>query len=102
MSVYKYLDLSTAHVTELEMGALNSRPETGVSNGLPRHIPHEYGAWMHVPEEDPMSGDEDEEARTEAYPSIQRCIEFARDHDCFWINFDQDAEIDPALPTHDW
>lgn len=108
MTVYKYLDLSTAHITQEEMEAL-SVGQDGDSGGLPRHIPHKYGTWMQVPwpfGQLPPTGflgpDPEDGARAEEYPNVQRCIELARERECFWINFDQDADREEGLPTFDW
>jgi hypothetical protein len=102
MPVYKYLDLSTAHVTEAEMDAINAR-FGDVDDETPRVIPHDYGAWVNVPEQQIV--DEDSEfyaALAERYPNVAACLERARALECLWINFDQDASTHDGLPTYDW
>jgi hypothetical protein len=93
--IYHYLDLSTAHLTEAECEALTySR-----SQAAPRCIDHEYGYWVHVPAaEDDEAGEE----RAVEYPNLQAVIEYARRHQCNWINFDVDAAIVATLSTFDW
>lgn len=95
MPVFKYLDLSTAHVTEPEMEAINERL-AAIDEATPRVIPHDYGAWVNV-----MEG-EDEPALIERYPNLAACLDKARERDCKWINFDQDADTHDGLPTFDW
>lgn len=98
MTVYSYLDLSTAHLTEGEMDAvahnLPDRDDTG-----PRIIRHEYGAWVNVP-----SGWDDAEKAELArlYPNLAACIEHARSLGCLWINFDQDGDTIADLPAFEW
>lgn len=100
MPIYKYLDLSTGHLSEYEMEAVMANladlPEAG-----PRVIPHDYGAWVNV--EEPTEDSEERDAMIAGrYPSLWKCFQFARAFDCNWINFDQDAEFEEGLPTHDW
>jgi hypothetical protein len=61
LPIYRYLDLSTAHVTENECTALTSSSR---SEALPRCIEHEYGVWVHVP-----AADDDEDCADEGEPS---------------------------------
>jgi hypothetical protein len=106
MSVYKYLDLSTSHLTEAEMDAVSERL-AAIDEATPRVITHEYGAWVNVPElvtSDDMREDRveslDELAKT--CPNLAACLQLARQIDCKWINFDQDAEERSDLPRFEW
>lgn len=93
MATYSYLDLSTGHLRQDEL----SLAECGCV--FTRVIRHEYGAWVAVPE---GSDDcEDGERRKEA-PSLQACIERAREYGCRWINFDRDGDREPRLPYFEW
>lgn len=96
MAIYNYLDLSTGHITEREARELDSTGD-GLLCGS-RVIPHDYGAWVHVPEPDA----EDDAERREAYPNLQNCIEHARKHGAMWINFDQDGDKEDELPSFEW
>lgn len=101
MPVHKYLDLSTAHLTESDAKALEPYG-MGDLDHSPRVIDHGYGAWVNVPDIDGPDDDEDAQALRDSYPSLAICIEKARQLDCTWINFDRDAPTEEGLPTHDW
>jgi hypothetical protein len=100
MPVYSYLDLSTAHVTEAEMDAVNGR-FADVDDNTPRVIVHEYGAWVNVQPGWRASSDTADEFCAR-YPNVARCLERAIELDCNWINFDRDADQDDVLPTYEW
>jgi hypothetical protein len=93
--IYKYLDLTTAHLPEEEMQQIATAP--------PRVIPHEYGAWVNVQHDDT---DEVDEQFTEdgTFPVLAAIVKYARelDDDINWINFDRDGEPIDGLPTFDW
>jgi hypothetical protein len=91
MPVHRYLDLSTSHLTRIEN-----------RDGLPRVIPHEYGAWVHASTITEDSDLEDHTALAKTRPNLAACIAKAREYDCYWINFDADAEQDDSLPTFEW
>jgi hypothetical protein len=97
--VAKYLDISTAHLTAAEMEAVNAR-FADVDEATPRVIPHDYGAWVNVP--DLAFRPDADDAIVEHYPAVAACLKRARELDCTWINFDQDAGQDDVLPTHEW
>lgn len=96
--VFQYLDLSTGHLTEAEMNVVNAR-FAGDDDDTPRVIAHEYGAWVNVQQ---VGTTYDEATFAANYPNIAACINRARELDCNWINFDQDAGYDGALPTYEW
>lgn len=98
--VYRYLDLSTAHLTEAEMDAVNARL-AAIDDETPRVIVHEYGAWVNVTTDEAVD-EQAEAALAAAYPNLAACIKHARELGCWWINFDQDAGADGALPTYEW
>jgi hypothetical protein len=109
MPVYHYLDLSTSHLTEEEANEVcggHCAPFAfGDLEHSPRVVDHEYGAWVNVPTLLGQGGswsEEDTEALESSRPNLAACIACARELDCTWINFDQDAERDPELPTFDW
>jgi hypothetical protein len=109
MPVYRYLDLSIRHLTEGEAneicgGHCAPFPFTGLARS-PRVIAHESGAWVQLPARECEGGDWgdlDAETLLSTRPNLALCFESAWELDCNWINFDQDAERDPDLPTFDW
>lgn len=98
MPVFRYLDLSTAHLTEAEMCAVEA-DFPALDDAGPRVIVHEYGAWVNVAS-DPEAVEPPDFA--EHYPNVIACLRRARELDCEWINFDRDAQADEALPTYNW
>jgi hypothetical protein len=110
MPVYRYLDLSIEHLTEREADELCGSGPTGVYvmgdlDHSPRVIAHESGAWVQLPARECEGGDWgdlDAETLLSTRPNLALCFERAWELDCNWINFDQDAERDPDLPTFDW
>lgn len=106
MPIYRYLDLSTGHLSEEEANEVcggHCAPfPFGDLEHSPRVIGHEYGAWVHVPEIAEQTDEEDTAALEKSRPNLAACLARARALDCNWINFDQDAGRDPELPTFDW
>ena len=93
LPIYKYLDISTAHIT----------PET--DEFLWKQLGDEYselivyrkirGYFINVPdlfdlEEMAMPSD------------LRKCLEFAIKHNCFWLVLDGDAEVIDELETYEW
>jgi hypothetical protein len=101
MPVCHYLDLTTAHVTEREWEAIAANWPALDDSG-PRVIKHDYGAWVNVRDFDEDGDQHDEAILREHYPNFMRCHDRARELDCAWINFDQDAPHEPDLPIHEW
>jgi hypothetical protein len=97
--VFKFLDLTTSHVTEAEMNAL-SAGFSDFDEPHPRVVAHEYGAWLNVWEID--SWVEEEKVFAEAYPNIGACLRRARELGCVWINFDQDGHFETDLRRYEW
>jgi hypothetical protein len=92
MATHSYLDLSTGHLRREDISLAESS-----SAAATRVVPHQYGVWIAVPEDD----DEDENRRSTT-PSLQACLEFARQANCSWINFDSDGDREAELPFYDW
>jgi hypothetical protein len=98
MTIRKFLDLSTCHLTA---GDAMRLPELEVY-GL-RIQPHDYGWFVSVPQ------DPEERAiaiktatATGLSDAFVTCIAYAAARDCWWINFDSDGDTDSALPVFDW
>lgn len=100
MPVYRYLDLSPSHITGAEYAAIEERL-SDLECESPRVITHEFGAWVNVYELDAVDDDAPIEL-AERYPNLAACLDKARELDCNWINFDQDASCHEGLPTVDW
>lgn len=90
MEITKMLTLSTAHIPEDVAKSLETEPETD-NFGLSVY-PFDYGFWIHVPHEIPVS----------LPPSLAACLRLAKENGCTWLQLDQDAEPLDDLPVYDW
>ena len=98
--IARYLDLSTAHLTEHEA----RHAADHLSSSGPRVIGHEYGLWVHVSQEAPELFEQDMQHLQEEFPNLLAVIRYARAQgpDVFWVNFDADGECCKGLLVHDW
>jgi hypothetical protein len=98
-NVRKFLDLSTAHLTEemrIELHCLYLREGNLASDalhGVTIH-PMEYGGLMYVPEDPEEHAREQEDGVDGVLLHIQM---YARRHGCDYVLFDGDARTDDAL-----
>lgn len=96
MSICRYLDCSTSHITESEADELRT--------GGIEHIvadDYEYGWWVWVPPARYV--DEDERADlTAAAPRLLALIDHARAQGCEHLRLDADAGVLDGLPTFEW
>jgi hypothetical protein len=98
-NVRKFLDLSTAHLTEdmrIELECLYLREGNlaeGTLHGIVIH-PTEVGGLMYVPERPEDEARNQEDGVDGLLLSIQL---YARRHGCDYVLFDRDAEVDAAL-----
>lgn len=88
--VRKFLDLSTAHLSREDTEALDSFAEEGSTKG-PLTSATPYGWFMYASEEPEIDPD--------LTPNLLKIVEYARKHDCVYVLFDADAEVDEALPV---
>jgi hypothetical protein len=95
MPVFKYLDLSTSHLTQAEM-------ESIATNGSCRAIPHEYGAWVSVATDKESLQEDLKELPLNGFSNLAACLRFAAAKRCAWINFDQDADREAGLKEFNW
>lgn len=97
-AVKQYLDASTGHLPEGERRMLADEAEAieadslTRSGGMPRVIAHRWGWWVNVQHDDPD--------RPKDMPALCAVLDFARKHECWWINFDADAEVVDGLPVY--
>ncbi len=96
--VHPFLDGSSAHLTPSDADLISN----GVSsNQMGRIIPHEYGWFIHVSLDD--SEEQDQGYRDAGYSeTFITLLTYARTHNCWWINLDQDADVIPGLAIYSW
>jgi hypothetical protein len=85
--IHRYLDCSTAHLTEATMDALSADQVEGVV-AMP-YPP--YGVFVSIPDDEDVEIPED----------LRQVLAFARANDCLLIRFDHDGD-DVDLPVYDW
>ena len=124
MSVYTYLEVSTAHVTEREMriltaaarlwdleaeaitsrwprralARLRSRVDRRAEWGVPIAVDYRYGVWLTVPGDD----DPDAAVRLSHLPNVAAVLTYARELKVPLVRLDSDGDPDPALALFEW
>lgn len=93
-NIRKFLNLSTAHVTEDTAKVLDHLP------GIPDHwsqwvvgTDNTYGWWIWAGQEDGLD---------DLPEDLRGCVDLAKQHDCDWILFDRDVEPIDQLPRYEW
>ena len=94
--VYKYLECSTAHLTQADCEALDEHPEGIVC------YPYEEGAWVYVGGPHTSKGGVNIDKIEKMLPSLAACMRKARTLGCTDIKFDRDGEEHDDLPTYEW
>jgi hypothetical protein len=97
MAIEKYLDLSTAHLTDEDRKILEGPYPFGDYG--PRLAVHEYGWICYLGEDGQFGEDADQAGMSQHFVNIVR---YAIGHGCSLINFDQDGPEIEELPTFEW
>lgn len=102
MAVYRYLDVSTCHVTQKDMELLLVQGER--SDGLNvLAYPYDYGAFIPLSSDPDLVAEFEERARERGYSeSFFKLIQYARDNELRMVNLDADGDEIEGLDTHDW
>lgn len=92
MIKYTMLDLSTCHITKETNDALLAEKIRDVVY----YQKPGYGFFVHIPEclEDVEDGD--------IPVDLFKCLVYALENGCDWINFDCDGEMENKLPRYIW
>lgn len=88
MTIINMLDLSTAHISKGTIYKL----EKAARYGALYVIPHQYGYFVYVPDDEEPETPED----------LKAIFKFAKSKNCSWIKLDCDAVEYKELPTYDW
>ena len=97
--VMQYLDVSTGHLPRRERSELDAAAAVSAGwhrrygEGWPRVIGHTYGWWVNVQIDEPE--------RPADMPALNATLDFARQHNCQWINFDADAGTVDELEVYE-
>lgn len=106
--VHTFLDASTGHITSKDNDILRwwaKRELADSFNAAPyRTIGHTYGYFVHVPQGEAIERRQTErvaraEGLSDAFFALQQ---YAREHGCWWINLDRDADLIEGLPSFTW
>lgn len=101
--INQFLDLSTKYMTREDSKKLAVAEIEGVEFSKPRVIPHEYGWFVNVQPDQEIFDEHVESLKKLGFSAaFIDVLTFARKHECWWINFDQDGEDEEGLPTFEW
>lgn len=96
MSVSRYLDCSTGHLSAAEADRLR----TG-DHDHPVVIDHEYGWWVWVPPTEDITVEDDRTFRAE-FPTLAAILDRARRSGCRYVCLDADGDkLTGELPMYD-
>lgn len=85
--IFKYMDLSTGHISHQTAEWLDENPE-----GIIMYPKGEYGWFIHVSEET------DEQVPAD----LAKVLKFAQKKNCAWLVLDRDGESIDELEKFDW
>lgn len=94
LPIYKYLDISTAHITKKTDMFLNRQAKFDYYSPLIVYK-KECGYFINVP-------DDLDEMEMHLPNDLVECLGFAKKHDCYWLVLDGGAEIIDELKTYEW
>ena len=93
LPIYKYLDISTAHITK-ETDEFLKRESENEYGELVVHKKY-CGYFINIPDKYDLE-------YIKIPSDLRRCIEFAIKHDCYWLVLDCDAKVIDELETYEW
>jgi hypothetical protein len=98
--ICKYLDVSSGHIMEEDMYLLDFDGRARLEHEIIA-VPHEYGAWIHAMQN---AAQDNYNALREAgfSDAFVNVLEFARKHECVWINIDAGGVIHRDLDWCEW
>jgi len=98
MSINKYLDASTAHITREDNSLLQ---QTETSEGVPGCYvyPYDCGYFISVYPDAPSEEEKKESGFSESFFKV---LEYARKNGCTVLRLDADGDPIKGLKKHDW
>ena len=94
LPIHKYLDLSTAHITEQTNTFLYRELQWRLSELIVHDKTRGY--FIHVPES------LEKLKQMDIPKDLKACLRLAQKHKCNWLVLDGDAETVDCLKTYDW
>lgn len=94
LPIYKYLDLSTAHITEQTNTFLNRESQWQIADVIVYR--KDCGYFVCVPES------LEELKQMDIPKDLKACLRLALKHKCNWLVLDGGAEIVDGLKTYEW
>lgn len=106
----KFLDVGTSAITLGDSEKLPRRTEVELDDamdpwiaGIARVIPHAYGWWVHVTQDESADTIRKALVKDGFSPSFVKLMLYARRKKCFWINIDRDGEVtEEELDSNEW
>ena len=92
LPIYKYLDLSTAHITRETDRFLDRESQWQLTEIIVYN--KERGYFICVPE--------NINELVNVPKDLKACLKLAQKHGCSWLVLDGDAEIVEGLKTYEW
>ena len=89
MAIQKYLDASTAQLSDEDVLLLNSEHYKFPA----RVIAHEYGWWISVPDQEIISDRTIQMKKDGCSSPFVKLFLIASNAGCWWINLDMDAPV---------
>lgn len=93
--IYKYMDCSTAHITENDNNFLTANYSDLIIYPFPI-MPNKHGFWLFVP------GSEEEIKELKVSVSIKNVLVRAFKNDCQWVKLDADGLVHSDLKKYKW
>lgn len=99
MAVHRYVDMSTAHVTQKDMELLESQGDLGV-------VAYDYneGVFVYVPPEEDLPTTLGAAQERGLSDSFCKALTYASQQGAYLLRLDADGDMieDPQLDLHDW
>lgn len=97
MTIRRFMDLSTAHIT------LEDHDLLAGEHPHPIRYPYNYGWFVHVPEDATLRPEFIRDLEIIGFSAeFVALVRKAMDEGCCYICLDQDGDVEDGLPTFDW
>ena len=102
MTIAAFLDLSTRYMTQNDAELLFALINGDDAGDLVVNA-HPHGWFVHVEQDADRLAELSQTLRKVGYSeAFINLLRYARERECWWINFDSGGEDEDGLPTFDW